>query len=618
MIRGFRFLLLVLVLAVPLQAQQYFTFKYGPGPADGNSAFTAAVSATVSITRSGTTDGAYIVKVLAVNAGTANFIVWKNPAVVLGPSGSPTTEFYPFAGSDTYTVSPGQDLWIAVRISLNMGASKMYFGGRKITLNVPDTSNTSVKVTNPLGKTLHVDLYGIKSDGTLEYLSRNNQVGAYSTANLSVHADRNLYPGGVHVGAYYEDSQLDGSANVVDGSGTVAFSLGDVPWQQDDKYVTTAPLNTAPIPVDTSAAPTQLQQTGASTIVKASGDHITDDQIKGTSGTVTDAATKQSIQTAANGIIDAVTNAGAKVVSAVNNIKITSTSGGGGSTDMTATNGKLDTANVKLEDIKGKLDTVKTSVDAVKTAQDKGRPGSATVDLSAMTSESEQADATAAMGTQLSSVNGATSSQSTTLQGYGNGVGTVDASGAGSGSVSLGSLDVDGIGLHKELDVDVLTPWLRPALLYVREAFLWGLAYLFLRAISASVQKYQIAITHVPQTLTLAGPGELWIPGVGWAKQIGLALSVVGFIAIHVAALVVAGNTKLGEITGSWTLTNIANVVGVMTSGGSAAGGTAYRVVDMFFPVRASVQFGLSWLSLTWLQMGLYFVASSQIKATRV
>ena len=196
-------------------------------------------------------------------------------------------------------------------------------------------------------------------------------------------------------------------------------------------------------------------------------------------------------------------------------------------------------------------------------------------------------------------------------------VGTVNGPSGGSG-VSLGTIAVPSIGLSLGMDIDETFPWFRDAANYVREAFLWGLAFLFMKGITASASRYQIAITNVPQTMTMEEPGQLWIPGVGWGKQLAVSLTVIGIIAAHLAALIVVSNTRLGDITGSWTISNLKNITSVVLSGGSSVGGKAFKIVDMFFPVVASVQFGLSWIALTFAQMGAFAVASAIIKGTRV
>ncbi|HWA10506.1 MAG TPA: hypothetical protein VG838_13755 [Opitutaceae bacterium] len=343
-------------------AQQYINFSYaGAGLASGEDSTVKVMSLAYSakIERkqvSGSTH--FILTVLSCSRGGAiNFSpdVGKDPGLLCSPGG----ELFPSQTADLGTAP--STITVSVFQQITSSSFKYHFGQQTgVAISVPKTSTTAAQITNPYTKDLHVIFRGIKADGTTDVL-QTGIVPAGATTNFQIQGDATRYSGGVNVQAYYENTTLDGSGNLVDGTGNQSFNLNSIGWELPLDYDPTG-TSTTPIRVDTSdsSVPNQVRtaNTTNNNVVIGGASHITNNNVYGAGGTATDALTKGAMQVIGNGLIDAINYNGDQIARAVKAISITG--GSGGTTDMSGTNSRLDTLHTDVTGTNTKLDTLIT------------------------------------------------------------------------------------------------------------------------------------------------------------------------------------------------------------------------------------------------------------------
>ena len=193
-------------------------------------------------------------------------------------------------------------------------------------------------------------------------------------------------------------------------------------------------------------------------------------------------------------------------------------------------------------------------------------------------------------------------------------------------TISLGADIVSGLpnGSFK-LDPLASFPWLETMLTVIREIILWGMGWMFYTAAQKKLERIQFALSMVPQVDV--EPGEkimlfgTQIPGsasaISLLKRAFVGSVIIGTIHIQIAAAITALNSRMGEIFGGWSFSSIGNI-GAAVSTASGPMGTAFRIMDLVFPINASIMYIVAWGLFAWACMIIYGVASAAIKAIKI
>lgn len=197
-----------------------------------------------------------------------------------------------------------------------------------------------------------------------------------------------------------------------------------------------------------------------------------------------------------------------------------------------------------------------------------------------------------------------------------------------SASISFGTINSGLPGGTWELRPFQALPWLQTALLIMREAFLWGMAYIFCRYCQEKLERVQFALSLAPQVdtvdetaITVMGNSA---PGTNTAlsllKRVGVAGAIIGTIHIECALAIGLLNTRLGELFGGkgWTLANIGNVANALAGTGDSSFALAVRCIDMAFPINASIEFCAAVALFNWSLMAIYGVSVAVVKSIKI
>lgn len=277
-----------------------------------------------------------------------------------------------------------------------------------------------------------------------------------------------------------------------------------------------------------------------------------------------------------------------------NVVNAVKSSGGGGGTTISTT-------------------AMETKLDTVAANQNKTHPGGVANDLSGLTYSGALSAANTSGSALTSAADTNMAATKSTMDSNAAAVASADTISA-TGDLVLGP-DIEIHGKTFTMRMLDYVPWFPTACNCVREAFLWGMALLFCKIISENTRRSLENLSKIPQTDTTPEVAQNWIPLVGAAKQLTSVLTVMAAIAACIAAVITVGNSRLGAITGSWTISTISHVGTLVVGSGDTQG---FKAIDMVFPVRAAVQFALSGIGFTWLQMSAYAIAAAYVKSFRI
>jgi len=193
-------------------------------------------------------------------------------------------------------------------------------------------------------------------------------------------------------------------------------------------------------------------------------------------------------------------------------------------------------------------------------------------------------------------------------------------------SISLGADIVSGLpGGNFKLEPLAAFPWLETMLTVIREIILWGMGWMFYTAAQKKLEGIQFALSMVPQVDV--EPGEkivifgTQIPGsasmISLLKRVFVGSVIIGTIHIQIAAAITALNSRMGDIFGGWSFSSVGNI-GAAVSTASGPMGTAFRIMDLVFPITASIMYIVAWSLFAWACMLIYGVASAAIKAIKI
>jgi hypothetical protein len=149
-----------------------------------------------------------------------------------------------------------------------------------------------------------------------------------------------------------------------------------------------------------------------------------------------------------------------------------------------------------------------------------------------------------------------------------------------------------------------------------RELLLWAAVFAFAAYGRKQLERYMAMTLLAPQLTTKGGPAQTLIPGVGLAKQLGVA---AGYVTVFIAAIAVT----IGLINSGLTeaMSGVA-IGGVTTSGaavinsviGSGPFATIYGFLGHFFPFGAIFQLLVTQVVFSWSLPGIWGVAYSYSK----
>lgn len=202
---------------------------------------------------------------------------------------------------------------------------------------------------------------------------------------------------------------------------------------------------------------------------------------------------------------------------------------------------------------------------------------------------------TAAYGTENTSQLSAVTGYVGTYSGSYNGMypssspGTVTAAGSATGGPDWLTFTILGNTFHVNPFSGSEGAYLLSAAGYIRNIFLAFLAVAFGFKCRLKIEQYVFALAATSQHRSKVEFSQVFVPGVGWGKQILMAVGYITFITTGVAIIVALVNTNITAENG-YGLFNIFDHFRTATNNGltsSTGASKAYAVLDTFIPVAA-------------------------------
>jgi len=141
--------------------------------------------------------------------------------------------------------------------------------------------------------------------------------------------------------------------------------------------------------------------------------------------------------------------------------------------------------------------------------------------------------------------------------------------------------------------------WLAPLM---HETLLLGAAIAFVYFVRKDLYEWIKTAFLAPQLTTKNEPGQNFVPGVGWTKQLAVALNFFGFLVVAITGSIVVANTNLDSIIGGMTMDTITGgVPGVWSevTGGSTRITAAMTLIEKFIPIVGLIQFWVAEVIVT-------------------
>ena len=180
----------------------------------------------------------------------------------------------------------------------------------------------------------------------------------------------------------------------------------------------------------------------------------------------------------------------------------------------------------------------------------------------------------------------------------------------------IGDFDIMGVTFAMKpyafaTNLATLAPW-------IYELQLLAIAVAVVLFTNAKAEQYFQIWWSTPQAQTKVEPTQLFVPAVGWGKQLGMTVSLITGLGVAVAATIVFMNTIVGPY---WlplgvTTTHVAaasHTWSVLADFGAFIG-PIWGELNRWVPVAAYVQAQVSCLAISWGMPTVWLVALSTVK----